>query len=337
MEKEEKKTSLKINVWQVLAIVFLAAFLISAYFNFTGGFVFTSSNPQEIGKRAIDYINARFVQPGTSASLKDVKYDSNLGLYVVTTEYQGNEIPVYVSANGKYLILANIYDLSEQIKGTSQSTSQAEQKQEIPKREVPDVKLFVMSYCPYGLQAEKALLPVMKLLGNKVNISIHFVYYCMHGEKEVYENLRQYCIQKEQKDKFYDYLLCFVQSGDYSKCLDEAKIDKTSLEKCMDKVDKEYNITGKLKDKSTWYGGYYPPFDVELELNKKYDVQGSPTLVINDQVIYISRSPESFKQAICSAFTNPPEECNQNLSTAVASPGIGPLSGTSSSSSGSCG
>jgi len=119
MEKEEKKTSFKINLWQVLTIVFLAAFLISAYFNFTGGFVFISSNPQEIGKRAIDYINARFVEPGTSASLKDVKFDSNLGLYVVTTEYQGNEIPVYVSANGKYLILA-IYDLSEQIKTTSQ-------------------------------------------------------------------------------------------------------------------------------------------------------------------------------------------------------------------------
>ncbi|MEO0169501.1 MAG: hypothetical protein ABIL42_04710, partial [candidate division WOR-3 bacterium] len=62
----------------------------------------------------------------------------------------------------------------------------------------------------------------MKLLGDKADISVHFVNYIMHGEKEVWENLRQYCIQKEQKDKFYDYMLCFVQSGDYEKCIKEA-------------------------------------------------------------------------------------------------------------------
>jgi len=365
MEKEEKKTSFKINLWQVLTIVFLAAFLISAYFNFTGKFIFTFQNPQEIGKKVIDYINARFVRPGTSASLKDVKFDSNLGLYVVTTEYQGNEIPVYVSSNGRYLIAGYVYifDLGETTT-PSQQTSQSASRQSkdlealvnqtiielakrIPKRDVPDLKLFVMSYCPFGLQAERALLPVMKLLGNKANISIHFVYYAMHEDKEVYENLRQYCIQKEQKEKFYDYLLCFVQSGDYSKCLDEAKIDKTSLERCMDKVDKEYNVSGKLKDKSTWYCGpigCYPPFDVELELNKKYNVGGSPTLIINDIVVeefgysYV-RSPEFLKRVICISFNNPPKECDEKLSLEPLSPGFGSLSQTSSTTAatGSCG
>jgi len=160
MEKEEKKTSFKINIWQVLAIVFLAAFLISLYFNFTGGFVFIFQNPQEIGKKAVDYINEKLVRPGVVVNLKDVKYDSNLRLYNVTIEYQGTEDFVYVSANGKYLILA-IYDLSEQIKRTSRPTSQERKTlmtvgnfivsdDEVCKEDgKPIVYFFGASWCPH--------------------------------------------------------------------------------------------------------------------------------------------------------------------------------------------
>lgn len=58
--------------------------------------------------------------------------------------------------------------------------------------------------------------------------------------------------------------------------------------------------------------------------------------MINDKEVRLTRSPEAFKQAICQAFITPPEECNQTLSTEIASPGIGPLTG-GSASSGSCG
>jgi len=42
------------------------------------------------------------------------------------------------------------------------------------------------------------------------------------------------------------------------------------------------------------------------------------------------------KLVICQSFINPPSECNQTLSTKIASLGIGPLTG-GSTSSGSCG
>lgn len=38
-----------------------------------------------------------------------------------------------------------------------------------PKKETPEVKFFVMSFCPFGNQAEAGLKPVAKLLGNKVS------------------------------------------------------------------------------------------------------------------------------------------------------------------------
>ncbi|MCD6371495.1 MAG: hypothetical protein J7L39_02145, partial [Candidatus Aenigmarchaeota archaeon] len=269
--------------------------------------------------------------------------------------YKGNEIPVYVTEDGKYMFLSSPLDMGQNLQRAQTQTQTS--TPEIPKSDVPDVKLFVMSYCPFGIQAEKALIPVLDLLGNKINYRIHFVYYIMHGKKELDENLRQYCIQETQKEKFKDYLYCFVQSGDYDKCLDEAGIDRNALKACMETTDQQYKIYENYNDQSTWYNGRFQRWDVELELNQNYGVRGSPTIVINNVrlassrrycsiddeksgkcIIYpLDRSPESFKQAICSAFNNPPEECNQQLSTQTMPYGIGPLTGGSATSGGSCG
>jgi glutaredoxin len=339
--KESKGRTIKIKIpainfgnqfWKIFSLVLLVALVGSVYMNFRGVSFSGQLSSNDVGKKVIDFINNNLVQPGTSASLVSVK---DMGSYYeIITSYQGQQIPVYATKDGKILFLQAI-EMTETQKTQTQTTTQ-QQTQDIPKKDVPDVKVFIMSYCPFGIQAVKALLPVMKLLDGKANITIHYVDYIMHGEKEVYENLRQYCIQKEQRDKFYDYMLCFVQSGDYQKCLNEAKVDVNKLNVCMNETDQKYNVTKYYQDRSTWLSGAYPPFLVEKDLNDKYGVRGSPTIIINDKEVRVNRSPEAFKQAICQAFTNPPAECNQTLSTETASPGIGPLTG-GSTSSGSCG
>ena len=160
----------------------------------------------------------------------------------------------------------------------------------------------------------------------------------MHGKKELTENLRQYCMENLDKVSYFHYLLCFVQTGNSSYCMKKNRIDENKVNNCMQHLNSTYGLYSK-----------YPKFAIpsEQELNNKYHVQGSPTLVINDQVVNTikvngkiididrNRSPEIFKEAICSAFINPPSECKQKLSTAIAGIGIGPLNGTSSAS-GSC-
>ena len=340
---EEKSVTIKVprvNPW-MMATIILAVILIVVLitgFSLTG--MFSASTPSstslttltkdQIGKKVIDYINNNLVNPGTSASLVSVEDAGEV--YKVTTSYQGRQIPIYATKDGSYLFLG-AYDLNQEL---STPTTTQPQPPSVPKSDRPDVKLFVMSYCPFGLQAEKALLPVYKLLKDKADIGIYFVDYCMHGKKELDENLRQYCIERDQKDKYYDYLICFINSsGDYTTCLDKANIDKTQLDSCISETDKEFNITNMYNDKSTWASGRFPQFNVEKDLNDKYGVRGSPTFVINDKVVSVNRSPESFKEAICSAFNNPPAECEQNLSTTTASPGFGNVPG-SFSSSGKC-
>jgi len=158
----------------------------------------------------------------------------------------------------------------------------------------------------------------------------------MHEKQEIDENLRQYCIQKEQKEKYYNYLSCFVKEGKFNDCLSKAQIDTTKMESCISKTDEQYKVTSQYNDKSTWLNGNYPKFDVTTDLNEKYGVRGSPTIVINDEVVEVSpRSPEKFKEVICQAFNSQPQECSQTLSNDIPSPGFG--GGIASSGGGGCG
>jgi glutaredoxin len=186
----------------------------------------------------------------------------------------------------------------------------------------PEVQIFVMSYCPFGLQAEKMFLPVYDLLKDKASMGVYYVNYIMHGFKEAEQNVRQYCISSEQADKFSKYLSCFVKTDKHADCAKEAKIDEAKLATCYEATLKKYNINDKSEQ-----------FAIHDELNKKYSVQGSPTIVINGTEVSVNRSPEDFKKAVCDAFTVKPKECETVLSKTVASPGIGEGEG---SGGGSC-
>ncbi len=287
----------------------------------------------EAGQKAVDYINNNLVQGADKATFVSAE-EFTTDMYKVTTKYQGNTIDVYITKDGKWLFVSSPFDTTAP---TTTTQPQQQPTPEVPKSDKPEAHAFVMSYCPFGLQFLKAYVPVMELLGDRADLQVNFVDYAMHGEKEVYENLRMYCIQAEQKEKFTDYLRCFVEAGDYEGCIDKVGIDKDALQTCMDETDEKFKITEKLNDKSTW-DGRFPPFDVEADMNSQYGVRGSPTFVLNGQRVSVDRSPEAIKDAICAAFNNPPAECEQELSTAAESPGLGPIgSGSgSASSSGGC-
>jgi hypothetical protein len=180
-----------------------------------------------------------------------------------------------------------------------------------------------MSHCPYGTQIEKGLLPVWDLLGDRMNLSIRFVDYAMHGKREIDEQLKQYCIQKMDKAKFRTYLECFLKDGKAGDaCVKKANVDKKELSACIDKADKKFNVSKNFKDKSTWKGRF-PTFGVHADLSQKYGVRGSPTLVINDVVARSGRSPKALLDAICQGFKDKPKKCTSKLNAASPSPGFG--------------
>jgi len=196
------------------------------------------------------------------------------------------------------------------------------------KAKKPTAELFVMSYCPFGLQVQKAILPVMDLLSKQADIKIKFVNYIMHQKQEGDENTLQYCVQKEQSDKLVAYLKCFTASGDSASCLSSTKVDEKKLKTCVDATNKEFDVLAQYSK-----GATYPSYLVHNDLNNKYGVQGSPTLVVNGaKVENVARNPESIKQIICSAFEKQPKECEQTLSSVTAGTGFGTQAGTASAS-----
>jgi len=181
----------------------------------------------------------------------------------------------------------------------------------------PILDVFVMTYCPYGTQIEKGLIPAYELLKEKANFKVRFVSYTMHGEKEDTETKRQLCI-REETDKFWSYLGCFLEAGDAAGCLSKAGLDSTEINDCMQNRAEQY-------------------YAVDKQLNTQYSVQGSPTVVLNDKVAQMGRDSESIKKAVCAAFSTQPSECSQALSSASPSAGFGyTATAAASASSGGC-
>jgi len=330
---EEKKTGsvsgkIILSVAVVAAIFFIAGFYTSG--SITGAAV---ANPEDVAQKAVDFINTYMLPGSAEASLVNATPQNGMVLANIQIS-DGTDVAdyqLYVSSDGKYMFTYNPIDLEQ----TPQILQPQQESGDIPKSDRPAVDVFVMSYCPYGLQMEKALLPAWKLLKDKADIHIRFVNYIMHGKQELDENTRQYCIQKEQSGKYISYLECFTATGEAETCLSSSGVDITQLEACIAATDEEFNITAQYNDQSTWINGRFPPYDVDTALCGQYGVRGSPTVVINGKVVSVNRSPEAVKQAICSAFNTPPEECSQTLNTQTASPGIG--GGSGSGSAGSCG
>jgi hypothetical protein len=190
------------------------------------------------------------------------------------------------------------------------------------------VEAFVMSHCPFGTQIEKGLLPVWKTLKDKADISVKFCSYAMHGKKELDEEVRQYCIQKEGKAGYMAYLECFLGKKEGSPeeakaCVAKAKINGAKLSACISKTDKDFEVSKIFSDHSKWMGNF-PTFKIYASENEKYGVQGSPTLVVNGVKAESGRSSAALLNTICVGFKNPPKECTEaKLSDKNPSPGFG--------------
>jgi len=284
--------------------------------------LFTKNLTQEQAKtKLVDFIEKNLVAPGTKVEIKSIADEQ--GLYKVVVGVAGQEITSYMSKDGSKFF-PQAMDLTQADK--TENNQQAAAAKDVPKSDVPDVKLFVMSYCPYGTQMEKGILPVVKTLGSKIKYTLEFVDYAMHGDKEIAENLRQYCIQKTQPAKLSNYLTCFLKKGEGTSdaCMTATGVVASQVSSCVAQTDAQFNVTADAADKTKWSNAQFPPFNVEKADNDQFGVQGSPTLIINGvEAQAAGRDSASLLKTICAAFNTPPKECQAKLSATAPAPGFG--------------
>lgn len=283
------------------------------------------------------FINENLMQPGSEAVVETPVIEN--GLYKVKVSLPGGRsVDAYMTMDGSQFFPQAI-DMAKFADENAAKTNPEGDKAtgdkapttKVIKADKPKVEAFVMSYCPYGTQIEKGLIPAVEALGSKVDFKIRFVNYAMHGEKEVKENLLQYCIQSVDNTKFFPYLKCFLKASDSASCLASTKVNTAKVDACVKTSDAKFNVTKNLNDKSTWKG-QFPSFDTDKAENEKYSVQGSPTLIINGAQSEAGRDSASLLKAICDATNKPGKECQAKLSSAAPAPGFGEGTDTSGGS-----
>lgn len=337
-KKSKTKKSKGLNIWMI-ALVFLLIAIVVLLINkgnIKDAITDRNSAPtmtaEEAGVELKGFINEVY-----SRGIKNIEVtnsEEKNGLYMITTlitnqSDQTTTSTLYMTKDGK-LFLPDAIDIDEKraeiVGQTANNNQQQPPAVEISKTDKPTVELFTMSYCPFGNQAEDGISPVARLLADSVEVEPHYVIYSnyqgggpkfcldkddkycsMHGIDEVKQDVREMCIYKYDRSKFWDYIDAVNKDCDLKNindCWDDSAeklgINISKISSCLD------NEAEALLEK-------------EVELNKKYSIKGSPALVINGTTYQGGRAPENYKTAICGAFNEQPKECEQKLGEASGS------------------
>jgi len=328
------------SLWKWSAVIFLILFIVSVI---TAGFTTinqcsnqnsqsTNSQSTKLGtslsKEQISANVVKYISSAANANVTLVNISEERGLYVVTLTVGGTPYVSYATKDGGLLFPSGL-DLTKAptpSKAANTGSANVAPLQNFNKTKVPTVYLFTMAYCPYGNQADDAMAPVANLIKDKALIEPHYVIYAnykgggsdycldngnycsMHGIQELNEDVRELCIYKYEKTKFWKFVL------DVNKACTAQNVDT-----CWEAVALSNSIdTAKIKtceqDEALLL------LENEVKLNIKYSVRGSPTLIINDQLFTGARSAQGYLDGLCSAFTTKPAECNNKFTSTSTTP-----------------
>lgn len=297
----------------ILGVLTIALFVIQ----FNGGIVGNVSGSgsgevlsgEDAGAVLVEYLNK--IVPEGEVTFVSAEEEGNM--YLVTVDYQDQDVPVYVTKDGAYYT-SNLIPITDEVPTSGATTEPVE----IPQNDLPIVDLFIWSYCPYGVQAQAPLADVANLLGDDAVFNA-VLYHDGHGAFETQQNKIQACIQKYDKENYWNYAKRFVEEI-YPVCgssrdiecdlnesillMDDLGIDSEMILECVE-TEGEDLITA------------------DREYAQSLGVSGSPTLVVNGVIASpASRTAESFKSTVCEGFNNAPEVCATELdSTAEAAAG----------------
>jgi len=267
----------------------------------------------EASTKVIDFINTSLLNGQATAVLKTATKES--GVYKILFDVGGQEYTFYATRDGKFLFTSGgpMPEEGAEEKDITDTTG-------IPKKDTAQALLFVMSYCPYGNQAETAMIPVVNLLKDKADIQLHYVIYSnykgggstycldkdnkycsMHGIQELNQDVRELCVQKYQQDKLWAFVDA-MNNGCTSQNADS----------CWEAIAKNVGVD-TVKIKTCQKNEATALLEQEVQSNAKYGISGSPQLVINDTEYSGARSAQGYLTAICAGFNSSPSECSQEI------------------------
>ena len=320
--KPIKVNKKELLVWQIFAAICLVLFIGSMVIvlnnnsskvdnsTMTGEVTLTQDNMQEIADSTIEFLKENFNI--SDLSLEGISEER--GLLKMDLDVSGQMFSIYTSQDGELLFLNGFTNKTEYLAEIEAQKKQEEaQAESIEQLETPKTELFIWSYCPYGVTALGPFGEVASVLGETVDAKV-YLYYAGHGDYEAQQNKIQACIQDlGYTDKYWDYAVGF--SNDiYGKCSGDITCDKEESVSLMDTLGID---SAKVLECVETRGDEL--VKVHANKAKEYGVTGSPSLFVNGVKVNVARNAESFKNVICSGYSNQPEACSQVLDTQGAS------------------
>jgi len=318
----------------IILVLVLVAALVGTYVGYNtglsseGAFLGTTSNASvdtsALKAQVGDYINKNLITDSTvTAVISDVN-DLGDGLFEIGYSIIQNGAEVAggsVYAQGNTLLIGQKFDMSKALpKPEVQPTASVEPI----KTAKPVVDLYVMSFCPYGNQAEDTMFPVYNLLKDKAEFNVHYIVSVngntvnsLHGAPEVTQNEREACVAKyyDMNKWFYFTTMVNDNCGSDGSCWESAAtvlgLDIAKINACV--ASEGVSLMTQSQAASSAVGA-----------------TGSPTLLINGAevtkvisgqnvpVVYAYGDSEGYKKAICDSFTTAPGECNTALSASTS-------------------
>ena len=315
-----KKIILLVSFSAVLLILFLGGRSLTIPIGQSAKKIF---GPEEARAAAEKFINKNLLPANIKATVKSAVLEGSV--YSISLNVQGKDYTSYMTRDGSKFFQSGVNiatyakeNAANQTAGNQAPTpTQQNQNANLPKTDKPKVELFVFTYCPYGTQAEKGIIPAVKLLGSKIDFKIRQIG-AMHGEYEKIEAQRQLCIEKQYSTKLLDYVQSFALDSAIGTCGSNAQCS----EPLVDALYAKYGIN-KAKIDGCMKTEGEALYAAEQANSQANGVSGSPTLVINGAQSPAGRDSASYLAGICAAFNNAPAECAQQLSSASPSAGFG--------------
>lgn len=173
-----------------------------------------------------------------------------------------------------------------------------------PKEKVT-LAFHVMSQCPFGVQVENGIKPVLEKLGKAVDFQLYFIgdepqpgqLTSMHGDNEVKGNIVQLCSKKYAPDQYMNVIACMNKNArdipnNFDACATETKVDAAKIKACAAGDEGKKLLSDSYK------------------VSKEKQARGSPTIFLNGEKYQGGRQENDFLRAICGAFkTEKPEPC----------------------------
>ncbi|MBN1175612.1 hypothetical protein JXA48_03135 [Candidatus Woesearchaeota archaeon] len=217
-----------------------------------------------------------------------------------------------------------VYKLKDEITQASYYLDEKKQQEAFAKKGVtlgdnkPQIDFFVMSYCPYGNQAEEEIVGAYNLLKDYAEFKPHYIYYenyqgggdaycldadskycSMHGAQEARQNIREQCVEaKYGIGAWFDFATamnsdCTAQNADtcYVDVAKNLGYDLDYIKECQETKALEFAAE-------------------DLRLSTLYGASGSPSVYIDGIAYNGARTATGFQAGLCDAFDNAPSVCD---------------------------